>query len=57
MSYYQYANNIDANTPDYKAIDMPQDVWEIYDIASNILKADISNQYGKIYLNRIDIKK
>ena len=38
---------------------MPQDILEIapYGIASNILKEDISNQYGKIYANKIDIKK
>ena len=54
ISYYQYPENIDANTSDFKTIDMPEDVLEIapYGIASDILKADVSNQYGAIYEKR-----
>ena len=54
ISYYQYPENIDENTSDFKTIDMPEDVLEIapYGIAADILKADVSNQYGTIYANR-----
>ena len=54
ISYYQYPDNITENTPDTKTIDMPEDVLEIapYGIAADILKADVSSQYGTIYANR-----
>ena len=54
ISYYQYPDNITDTTPDTKTIDMPEDVLEIapYGIAADILKADVSNQYGTIYANR-----
>lgn len=54
ISYYKYPDNIDANTPNSRTIDMSEDVLEIapYGIASDILKADVSNNYGQIYANR-----
>ena len=54
ISYYQYPDNIDANTPDTKTLDLPEDILEIapYGIAADILKADVSNKYGVIYANR-----
>lgn len=54
ISYYQYPENITADTPDTKTLDLPEDVLEIapYGIAADILKADVSNQYGQIYANR-----
>ena len=54
ISYYQYPDNIDINTPDTKTLDLPEDILEIapYGIAADILKADVSNQYGAIYANR-----
>lgn len=54
ISYYQYPENITDTTPDTKTIDMPEDLLEIapYGIAADILKADVSNQYGVIYANR-----
>lgn len=54
ISYYQYPDNIDANTPDTKTIDLPEDILEIapYGIAADLLKSDVSNQYGQIYASR-----
>ena len=54
ISYYQYPENITDTTPDTKTLDLPEDILEIapYGIAADILKADVSNQYGSIYANR-----
>ena len=54
ISFYQYPENITPTTPDTKTIDLPEDILEIapYGIAADILKADVSNQYGAIYANR-----
>lgn len=54
ISYYKYPDNIDADTSNSKELEMSEDVLEIapYGIASDILKADVSNQYGQIYANR-----
>ena len=54
ISYYQYPDNITDTTPDTKTIEMSEDVLEIapYGIAADILKADVSNQYGAIYAAR-----
>ena len=54
ISYYQYPDNINENTPDTKTLDLPEDILEIapYGIAADLLKADVSNQYGVMYANR-----
>lgn len=54
ISYYQYPENIDENTSDFKTLELPEDILEIapYGIASDILKADVSNQYGAVYERR-----
>lgn len=54
ISYYQYPDNIDENTSDNKVLNLPEDILEIapYGIAADVLKADVSNQYGVIYERR-----
>jgi uncharacterized membrane protein YheB (UPF0754 family) len=54
ISYYQYPENITATTPNTKTLELPEDILEIapYGIAADILKADVSNQYGTIYERR-----
>lgn len=54
IKYYKYPNNIDTNTTDSTTLDLSEDALEIapYGIAADVLKADVSNQYGTIYANR-----
>lgn len=54
ISYYKYPDNIDESTSDNKTLDLPEDILEIapYGIAADVLKADVSNQYGVIYERR-----
>ena len=52
--YYKYPNEISTDTADTTTLDLSDDVLEIapYGIAADVLKADVSNQYGQIYANR-----
>lgn len=52
--YYKYPNNIDIDTADSTTLDLSEDALEIapYGIAADVLKADVSNQYGVIYERR-----
>ena len=54
IKYYKYPQNIDKNTADSTTLDLSEDALEIapYGIAADVLKADVSNQYGAIYANR-----
>lgn len=54
IKYYKYPVTIDTNTTDSTTLDLSEDALEVapYGIAADILKADVSNQYGVIYANR-----
>lgn len=54
IKYYKYPNNITMDTADSTTLDLSEDALEIapYGIAADVLKADVSNQYGVIYANR-----
>lgn len=54
IKYYKYPVNIDTETADTTTLDLSEDVLEIapYGIAADVLKSDVSNQYGNIYANR-----
>ena len=54
IKYYKYPINITIDTADSTTLDLSDDVLEIapYGIAADVLKADVSNQYGVIYANR-----
>lgn len=54
FKYYRYPTNIDGDTADSTTLDLPDDALEIapYGIAADVLKSDVSNQYGQIYANR-----
>jgi hypothetical protein len=54
VKYFRYPVNIDEDTADTTILDLSDDALEIapYGIAADVLKADVSNQYGTIYANR-----
>lgn len=54
IKYYKYPERITPNSNDNMELDLSDDALEIapYGIAADILKADVSNQYGTIYERR-----
>lgn len=52
--YYKYPTQINADTDDSKELDLSIDVLEIlpYGVAADLLKSDVSSNYGQIYANR-----
>lgn len=54
VKYFRYPVNIDEDTADSTILDLSDDALEIapYGIAADVLKADVSNQYGAIYASR-----
>lgn len=52
--YYVYPSQIDADTADDFEFDLSIDVLEImpYGIAADLLKSDVSSNYGQIYAER-----
>lgn len=52
--YYKYPKQIDSETEDAFVFDLERDVLEImpYGVAGDLLKSDVSSQYGTIYSNR-----
>lgn len=52
--YYKYPKQIDSETEDDFVFDLDRDVLEImpYGVAGDLLKSDVSSQYGTIYSNR-----
>ena len=54
IRYYRYPTNIDADTEDTTILDLSDDALEIapYGVAADVLKSDVSNQYGQIYAAR-----
>ena len=51
IKYYKYPKKIDKDTPDDYKFENSMDVLEImpYGIAADVLKSDVSAQYGQIY--------
>ena len=54
IKYYKYPERIKDTTKDTMVLDLSDDVLEIapYGIAADLLKSDVSNQYGSVYANR-----
>ena len=52
--YYRYPKQITKDTPDTYKFELSDDVLEImpYGVAGDLLKSDVSNQYGQIYSQR-----
>ena len=52
--YYKYPNHIDADTEDDYIFELSNDILEImpYGVAADLLKSDVSSQYGEVYARR-----
>lgn len=52
--YYRYPTQIDSETEDDYVFELDRDALEIlpYGVAGDLLKSDVSSQYGTIYSNR-----
>lgn len=52
--YYKYPTQINNDTPDDYEFELTRDALEImpYGIAGDLLKSDVSNNYGQIYSSR-----
>ena len=54
--YYKLPDTITDKTPDSYEFELPQDALEImpYGVAADLLKSDVSTQYGEIYAKRYE---
>jgi hypothetical protein len=54
--YNKYPERITSTTPDDYEFELSEDALEVlpYGVAADILKSDISNEYGKIYEQRYE---
>ena len=54
--YFKYPKQIDNNTSDNYKFDLSDDVLEImpYGVAGDLLKSDVSSQYGAVYSKRYE---
>lgn len=54
--YNKYPERITSTTPDTYEFELTEDALEVlpYGVAADILKSDISNEYGKIYEQRYE---
>lgn len=54
IRYYRYPTQVNANTKDTQELDLTIDLCEImpYGIAADLLKSDVSNNYGQVYASR-----
>lgn len=52
--YYKYPTQINSDTDDSEELDLSIDVLEImpYGVAADLLKSDVSSNYGQIYAQR-----
>ena len=59
IEYYKYPDSITSKTKDSYEFELPNDVLEImpYGIAADLLKSDISTEYGRIYAERYEAMK
>lgn len=65
INYYKYPTMITAETPDTHELEISRDAFEImpFGVAADLLKSDVSAQYGQVYanayreaLNMLDVK-
>ena len=56
MYYFKYPERITDNTPDTYEFELSDDALEVipYGVAADLLKSDISNNYGQIYSQRYE---
>lgn len=56
IQYYKFPKRITEKNKDNYKFELTDDVLEImpYGIAADLLKSDVSSQYGKIYANRYE---
>lgn len=59
IEYFKYPERITSKTKDGYEFELSNDVLEImpYGIAADLLKSDISTEYGKIYADRYEAMK
>ena len=52
--YYKYPTEITSETQDSTELELPIDILNVipYGVAADILKSDVSNNYGQIYAQR-----
>lgn len=52
--YYKYPTQINTETPDTYKFELDRDALEIavYGVAGDLLKSDVSSNYGQVYSNR-----
>lgn len=52
--YFKYPEQITADTEDNYEFELDRDILEImpYGVAADLLKSDVSNNYGQVYANR-----
>ena len=57
--YYKYPTQVDDDTDDSQELDLSIDVLEImpYGVAADLLKSDVSSNYGQIYAERYERMK
>lgn len=57
--YYKYPDEINDTTPDTYELELSQDALEImpYGVAADLLKSDVSNNYGNVYAQRYEQMK
>ena len=65
INYYKYPEMITTDTPDSHELEISTDAFEImpFGVAADLLKSDVSSQYGQVYanayreaLNMLDVK-
>ena len=56
IDFFKYPERITADTKDSYEFELPADVLEImpYGVAGDLLKSDISTEYGRIYSDRYE---
>ena len=57
VNYFKYPESINSSTKDNYEFELPQDALELmpYGIAGDLLKSDISSEYGRIYSDRYEM--
>ena len=57
IDYFKYPESITSKTKDSYEFELPQDALELmpYGIAGDLLKSDISSEYGRVYSDRYEM--
>lgn len=57
VNYFKYPESITIKTKDSYEFELPQDALELmpYGIAGDLLKSDISSEYGRVYSDRYEM--